>query len=135
MQFRIWNNGGMASGLEKIHHYCSIGTFVLTAVLVAITVVPVFLSADPPKGRVVGWIMPSILAVALVVAGVLHFKARRQETDGLRSDYEGMMVLAANYKATIKTLQDQLAERDKTVAGLEKQIAKLKKSGASADFK
>src|SRR5579864_2743734 len=79
----------MGLSLEKIHHFSSIGTFVFTVVLVVLTVVPmVWPRSDPPRGSVVGWIMPSVLALALVCAALIHLKAARvtKETRTLPND-------------------------------------------------
>jgi hypothetical protein len=71
----------MRTLLEKAHDVSSIGTFVLTIVVVALMVIPMLW---PSSGiavaggqRMVGWLMPSILAVCLLLAGALHLLAAR----------------------------------------------------------
>jgi len=72
----------MRTGLEKAHDISSIGTFVLTIVIVAFMVLPMLPhgSADttPPRSQpVIGWLMPAVLAVCLLVAGILNLLAAR----------------------------------------------------------
>jgi hypothetical protein len=76
--------------LEKAVAISSIGTFVLTIVMVALMVIPMLPHPDSQHVNAVsggkpmiGWLMPSILALSLVLAGVLHFLAAR--TPKLRS--------------------------------------------------
>jgi hypothetical protein len=77
----------MRTILERAHDFSSIGTFVLTIVIVVLMVIPMLLHpANPsqdsipvPGGhRMIDWIMPSILALSLILAGVLHFLAARE---------------------------------------------------------
>jgi hypothetical protein len=73
--------------LEKVHHFSSIGTFLLTIVVVAIMVIPMLwpsqMSPQQHAGTaleskpMIGWLLPSILSFSLVLAGVLHFLAAR----------------------------------------------------------
>jgi hypothetical protein len=71
----------MRTLLEKAHDVSSIGTFVLTIVIVALMVIPILWPssgfAAAISQRLVGWLMPSILAVCLLLAGVLHLVAAR----------------------------------------------------------
>jgi hypothetical protein len=69
------------SKLEKANAICSIGTFVLTAIIVVLMVWPAQQApSSPPKGQpMIGWLMPSILAFCLILAGVLHLLAARTQ--------------------------------------------------------
>jgi hypothetical protein len=72
------------SKLEKANAFCSVGTFILTAVIVVLMVWPPQQgpAAATPKGQpMTGWVMPSILAFCLVLAGVLHLLAARTRRD------------------------------------------------------
>ena len=86
----------MRIDLEKTHHFCSIGTFVFTVLILAATVWPLFQShananplrqaisssanganEQPKQGPLVSWVMPSVLAGALLLAAFLHLAAAR----------------------------------------------------------
>ncbi len=72
----------MRTLLEKAHDVSSIGTFVLTIVVVALMVIPMLSSRDSAAtasgGQLMsGWLMPSILAVCILLAGFLNLLAAR----------------------------------------------------------
>ena len=72
----------MRTWLEKAHDIGSIGTFVLTIVIVAFMVLPMLphgpADTTPPRSQpVIGWLMPSVLAVCVLVAGILNLLAAR----------------------------------------------------------
>jgi tRNA_anti-like len=74
----------MRTPLEKAHDVSSIGTFILTIVLVAFVVIPMLWPSHASQSAVVsggkpmiGWVMPSILAFCLLLAGVLNLLAAR----------------------------------------------------------
>lgn len=50
----------------------------------------------------------------------------QQEVKELRDNDAGMMALAAGYRATIEALKEQLGERERKIAELEKKLGKLK---------
>lgn len=75
----------MRTPLEKAHDISSIGTFVLTIVIVAIMVIPMLWpSQTPPKNPsagskpMIGWVMPSVLVVCILLAGILNLLAARE---------------------------------------------------------
>ena len=72
----------MRTRLEKVHDISSIGTFVLTVIVVAFMVLPMLPhgSADttaPRSQPVIGWLMPAVLACCLLVAGILNLLAAK----------------------------------------------------------
>jgi putative nucleic acid binding protein len=81
----------MRTFLEKAHDISSIGTFILTIVVVLIMVVPMLRppqqipqnqtpqnSATGAGKPMIGWLMPSILVVCILLTGVLNFLAARE---------------------------------------------------------
>jgi hypothetical protein len=67
----------MRTLLEKTHDVSSIGTFVLTIVVVAFMVIPMFPHASQGAAPRISWLMPSVLAFSLLFAGFLHLMAAR----------------------------------------------------------
>jgi hypothetical protein len=76
----------MRTKLERAHDISSIGTFALTIIVVALMVIPMLWpSGSSPQHdaalsggqRMIGWILPSILALSLILAGILHLLAAR----------------------------------------------------------
>jgi hypothetical protein len=74
----------MRTFLEKAHDICSIGTFIFTIVIVFLMVIPMLRPSQPTQSvitsegkPVIGWIMPSILAFCLLLAGLLNLLASR----------------------------------------------------------
>src|SRR5579863_6187510 len=76
----------MRTKLEIAHDVCSIGTFVLTIVVIVLMVIPMLWPTEPPQQSaaaagghplMIGWVMPSILAFCLLLAGVLQLLAAR----------------------------------------------------------
>jgi hypothetical protein len=75
----------MRTILEKAHSASSIGTFLLTIVIVVLMVIPMVWHPDAvsqktntsPSGShpMIGWLMPLILAFSLIAAGILHLMA------------------------------------------------------------
>lgn len=97
----VWDNNGMRIDLEKLHHFSSIGTFLFTVCILVATVWPLLPHAEsatpavadqeqqaqnvpatvlPAKRPMTVWIWPSLLALAIVVAGVINFKAAQLRT-------------------------------------------------------
>jgi hypothetical protein len=86
-------DGDMRSWLEKAHDLSSIGTFILTVIVVFLMVEPLLKPAQQSAGqnqetqkelpnsaptrRFSGWVLPSALAFSLVLAGGLHLMAAR----------------------------------------------------------
>jgi len=80
----------MRTRLEKAHDISSIGTCVLTIVIVALMVLPMFLhgSADtttPKSQPVIGWLMPAVLAACLLVAAILNLLAAKTRNSNLHN--------------------------------------------------
>jgi hypothetical protein len=82
----------MRTKLEIAHDVSSIGTFVLTIILVALMVIPMLWPSQAPQSSVasagkpaIAWVMPSILAFCIVLASVLHFLAARAPRRSERS--------------------------------------------------
>src|SRR5437879_2916929 len=81
----------MRTPLEKAHSFSSIGTFVLTVVIVALMVIPMLWPSRAEQGNaptsggqpMMGWLMPSILAVCLLLAGALNVLAARTRRESL----------------------------------------------------
>jgi hypothetical protein len=70
----------MRTLLEKAHSLSSIGTFVLTIVIVVLMVIPLLWPSGVfavPPGRVIGWVLPAILAFCFILGGALNFLAAR----------------------------------------------------------
>jgi len=74
----------------KLSNYSNVGTFVLTIVILVIMVVPLLRNSDPPPSTqandphlsgapVITWIMPSILALAILGAAALNFATHRHK--------------------------------------------------------
>jgi hypothetical protein len=74
----------MRTRLEKAHDVSSIGTFVLTIVIVALMVLPMLHgsaeTAAPGNHPAIGWVMPAVLAVCLLLAGLLNLLAARSRS-------------------------------------------------------
>src|ERR1700685_862968 len=80
----------MRTRLEKAHDISSIGTFVLTIVIVAFMVYPMLPhgSAETTARRNqpgIGWVMPAVLAVCLLTAAILNLLAARARSSNLRT--------------------------------------------------
>jgi hypothetical protein len=103
----------MRTFLEKAHDLSSIGTFIFTIVLVALTVAPMLwpphVTPEPVAngGRsVIGWVMPSILAFCLVGAGVLNVLAARERRKSNSAHSQAPVAMAG---AALQTVGRQLA--------------------------
>jgi hypothetical protein len=87
----------MQTPLEKAHDVSSIGTFILTIVVVALMVKPMLWPSQAPQSAVVsggkpmiGWVMPSILAFCLLLAGVFNLLAARTRHESSQARPEAL---------------------------------------------
>jgi hypothetical protein len=101
----------MSSPLEKASAYSNIGTFVLTAIMLRI-IWPSSQQNPATAGHpaMIAWIMPSILAAAILGAGVLHLLAARS-TPAPQRQYVApappRMIAPASPSSSLTTLPDQ----------------------------
>src|SRR5258708_7018528 len=78
----------MRMNLETADHLSSVGTFILTVVLIGLAVwpmlphpAPLAPSAPDRETTLTAWILPSLLAASIVISAGLHRAASRNKTD------------------------------------------------------
>jgi hypothetical protein len=126
----------------KASNYANIGTFCLTIVILVLMVIPPLRNADPNhsvesprRGAVIAWIMPSLLALAVLGAGALNFAASRRrqitdlgEVDDAETDNTDYRQLFLDEQISREKYQDQFVNVREERDQLKRELDEIRKA-------